>query len=59
MRAVISWVSERRASVDGDNDDSVELGDVGGEAYRDMGAELAFVEAGILLWHEILSNYRV
>jgi hypothetical protein len=56
---VISWVSERRASVDGDNDDSVELGDVGGEAYRDMGAELAFVEAGILLWHEILSNFRV
>jgi hypothetical protein len=45
MRAVTSCVSERSASVEGDNVDSG-VGDSGGEAWRDIGAD-DIVEIGM------------
>ena len=49
-------MSERRASVEGDRGDSWVLGEVGGEAYRDMGAELTLVAAGILVGVSLINT---
>ena len=56
MRAVMSCVSERKARVEGDRGDSWGLGEVGGEAYRDMGAELALLGAGILVGLSLINT---